>query len=136
MSNIVLVEDDLDDIYFFKRACQGISDDITITTLSNGKELIDYVNTQGVLNKIFFIDLNMPKVGGLEALSKIKSAQHFEQMISIIYTTSARDKDIVKSYELGAKSYLLKPDSLSKIQELIQSTIKYWTVNNTCLMEG
>lgn len=136
MTEIVLIEDDDDDIYFFKTACLKLDSSINLITLRNGIEFIDYVKKEGIADKIFFVDLNMPKMGGIEALEKLKQLSISAQMISIIYTTSSREKDILDAYEFGAKSYLLKPDSLTKIQELIQSTINYWFKQNVHVVKG
>lgn len=130
MAEIILVEDDDDDVYFFKTACKNVAPNIKLTTLNNGVDFIDYIHHCEPSQKIFLLDLNMPRMGGLEALSKIRGVTHFKQLIVIIYTTSAREKDITDAYELGAKSYLLKPDSLEKIQELISNTVAYWFEQN------
>lgn len=128
--NIVLVEDDEDDIYFFRKACQEIDSNIELTILRNGIELIDHVLKHGVNGKVFMVDLNMPQIGGLEALQKIKSYQSLSHMVALIYTTSSSDLDIKEAMELGVKSYLLKPDSLSKIKELVTSTANFWFNEN------
>lgn len=130
MPKLVLIEDDDDDIYFFKLACKQANIHIDLTVLRDGQEFIDYVQNNLVLNTVFLLDLNMPKVGGFEALQRIRNHPKFNQMIIIIYTTSSRDKDIYQAYELGIKSYLLKPNSISDIQALIYTVSQYWFVIN------
>lgn len=134
MPEIILVEDDSDDIYFFEIACKAINMDIKLTVLKNGLELTNYVKTNDMHGKIFLIDLNMPKLGGIEALSLLRNSIDFHHMIAIIYTTSSREKDIEDAYSIGAKSYLLKPDSVTKIKELIKTTVNYWFDNNIQLV--
>lgn len=135
--NIVLVEDDEDDIYFFRKACQEIDSKIELTILRNGIELVEHVLKYGVNGKVFIVDLNMPKMGGLEALNKIKSFQSLSQMVVLIYTTSSSEHDIKEAMEIGVKSYLLKPDSLGKIKELVSSTADFWfNENNASLYKN
>ncbi|MDO6425771.1 response regulator [Thalassotalea sp. 1_MG-2023] len=126
MRKLVLIEDDDDDIYFFKLACQQVTLDIELTVLRNGLEFIDYVQKNTVLNTVFLLDLNMPKLSGFEALKKISNHPEFNQMVVIIYTTSSRDKDMKFAYELGVKSYLLKPNSMLGIQKLLNNVTQYW----------
>ncbi len=126
MPEFILVEDDDDDIYFFKAACESLSSPINLTVLRDGIELIDYTEKHSVANKVFLLDLNMPQMGGLEALTHLNRLKLFHQMVIVTYTTSSRDKDIWDAYELGVKSYLLKPNSISGIQQLVTTLIHYW----------
>ncbi len=131
MAELVLIEDDEDDIYFFKEACSQLNRDISITVLRDGWEFIDYVENNSIKNKVFLLDLNMPKLGGLEALDKLQSNPRLSQMVIVTYTTSSRDKDIKDAYKLGVKSYLLKPNSMVEIMRMIETVSQYWfTVNS------
>lgn len=132
MSKLVLVEDDDDDIYFFKSACQNASQPLELIVLRDGVEFVEYVKHHSVHNTLFLLDLNMPKLSGFEALESINEHEKFKQMLIITYTTSSSDRDINKAYELGAKSYLLKPNSVSDIQHLIKQVTQYWFELNNC----
>lgn len=131
MAELVLIEDDEDDIYFFKEACSQLKQNISITVLGNGWEFIDYIENNSIKNKVFLLDLNMPKLGGLEALSKLQSNPKLSQMVIVTYTTSSRDKDIKDAYKLGVKSYLLKPNSMTEIKHMVEAVSQYWfTINS------
>jgi len=131
MAELVLIEDDEDDIYFFKEACSQLKQNISITVLGNGWEFIDYVENNSIKNKVFLLDLNMPKLGGLEALSKLQNNPKLSQMVIVTYTTSSRDKDIKDAYKLGVKSYLLKPNSMTEIKHMVEAVSQYWfTINS------
>jgi DNA-binding NarL/FixJ family response regulator len=74
---------------------------------------------------------NMPKLGGLEALSKLQYNPKLSQMVIVTYSTSSRDKDLKDAYKLGVKSYLLKPNSMTEIKHMVEAVSQYWfTINS------
>lgn len=126
MSKLVLVEDDEDDIYFFKRALQDERITIDVTVLNDGAELLEYLQLHDCTTDLILLDLNMPKVGGLDVLAQLKSKGLLQRLNVIVYTTSARQSDIEKARRLGAKSYLQKPSSQDELRVLLKSLYLYW----------
>ncbi|TMP37455.1 response regulator [Pseudoalteromonas rubra] len=126
MMEIVLVEDDPDDIYFFRQACAELPQEPKVTVLNNGIEFISHVQQSDNQMPVYLLDLNMPHKGGLEALEELQQLGLVNSLLVICYTTSDSPKDIAKAYHLGAKSYLTKPNRLTELTELVQTLIKYW----------
>jgi CheY-like chemotaxis protein len=135
MNDIILVEDDLDDIYFFKRACDSVTPKPNLITLNDGTELITYVQENNCSGKVILLDLNMPKMGGLETLRKLNKLGKTNQLIIIAYTTSDHAIDIKTAYQLGVKSYLTKPDNLPELINLVSHISEYWFKLNLTLKE-
>lgn len=135
MNDIILVEDDLDDIYFFRRACDSVISKPNLITLNDGTELIEYVQENNCSGKVILLDLNMPKVGGLEALRKLNKLGKTNKLVTIVYTTSDHEIDIKTAYQLGVKSYLTKPDNLQQLINLVSHISEYWFTLNLTLKE-
>ncbi|WP_158966462.1 response regulator [Paraglaciecola sp. L3A3] len=131
MVHIVLVEDDLDDVYFFKMACETLPQKPDITILNDGTKLIEYLETNNGANKIILLDLNMPKLGGFEVLKKLNELGKINQLLIVTYTTSDNEEDIEAAYQLGVKSYLTKPDNLEELSALVSTISEYWFKYNT-----
>lgn len=115
--NILLVEDNPDDIELARRAFQKTNIDNNMIITHDGTETLDYFNGTGKyqgrntkdLPHIILLDLKMPKVGGLEVLKYFRENQYTKYIPVIILTSSQDKKDVIRSYELGANSYIVKP---------------------------
>ena len=75
---------------------------------------------------IVLLDINMPKMDGREALQLIKSDPELRRIPVIIMTTSKADQDVLKSYDLGANSYVTKPVSFDELVEVVRGFGRYW----------
>jgi CheY-like chemotaxis protein len=87
------------------------------------KYLFDIADTRGYSNdkvKMILLDLNLPKVNGLEVLQKIKSDNRTKNIPVVVLTSSAEEFDIVESYNLGVNSYILKPVNMKKMIDAIK----------------
>lgn len=135
MSQLILVEDDLDDIYFFKMACDAVNPKLEVTVLHDGNELIEYIEQNNCIGKVILLDLNMPKMSGLEVLKKLNKSNMINQLIIITYTTSDHREDVKAAYELGVNSYLTKPDNLEQLTQLVSALSEYWFAFNLNLKE-
>lgn len=76
--------------------------------------------------KIVLLDIKLPKVTGFEVLQKLKSDHTTKKIPVIIFTSSNERQDLELAYQLGANSYLVKPDKYQKLKELVQYLGKYW----------
>lgn len=126
MNHIVLVEDDPDDVYFFRQVIKKSDIELRLTNLSDGFELIEFLNRKQDEQFLIFLDLNMPRMSGLEVLAKLKELGLINKHIVIAYTTSNYNKDIEDAYDLGTKSYIVKPSNQAELSSLIQSALEYW----------
>ena len=122
---ILIVEDNPDDVFFFKQAMKKASADFHLHTVSDGVQAVAYLKGEAAFNDrashpfpdVLLLDLNMPGMNGFELLEWVRSSSHSSHLIVHVMSASSRDLDIQKAYELGANSYVIKP---SRIDELIR----------------
>lgn len=79
---------------------------------------------------VILLDLKLPKIDGLEVLSKIKSHPQFRTIPVVVLTTSSEDSDIKTAYTIGANSYIIKPVDFEKFVEVVAHIELYWNVIN------
>lgn len=128
---ILMAEDDLEDQMLVQKAFRESRAINHITFVHDGVELLQYLRRQGKYADapqadILLLDLNMPKMDGREALKAIKSDPDLRSIPVIILTTSAADEDIVRSYDLGANSYIQKPVTFEKMMDVVETLGRYW----------
>lgn len=103
----------------------------------DGEEALDYLFRQGPYASrpngypyLVLLDLKMPKVDGLEVLKRIKSSPGMKTIPVVILTSSAEESDVVRSYELGVNSYIVKPVDFDKFFDTATALGMYWSVQN------
>jgi CheY-like chemotaxis protein len=130
----LLVEDDPVDLDLTIRAFSLKKLSNPIHVARDGEEALQYIEKweSGFPRPVvILLDLNMPKVGGLEVLRAIKTHPTFKTIPVVILTTSADSKDIKTAYDLGANSYIVKPVDFEKFIEVAGQIELYWRVLNT-----
>jgi CheY-like chemotaxis protein len=128
---ILMAEDDPEDQMFVRKAFREARSINVLACVNDGEELLQYLRRQGKYAKaappdVLLLDLNMPKMDGMEALKEIKSDPDLKSIPVVILTTSAADEDIIRSYDLGASSYIQKPVTFEKMLEVVETIGKYW----------
>ncbi len=127
--NILLIEDDMIEIMKFNRTVSSLKLNHKIVEANNGEDALKILEEKGILPDIILLDLNMPKISGLEFLSILKSNEALKHIPTIILTTSNNKKDLMECYRIGIAGYVLKPlkyeDYVSKIERLLA----YWSTN-------
>lgn len=123
--NIVLTDDDEDDRMFFSEAIQEIALQLKLTLFNNGQDLMDHlILPNALLPHIIFLDLNMPKKDGMQCLREIRKNPKLEDLFVAIYSTSSSEKDVEDSFSNGANIYLNKPNSFSKLREMVEKVLQ------------
>lgn len=132
---ILLVEDNLQDIEITRRAfAQGpVRNELIV--VRDGQEALDYLYHRGRFQDpatsprpgIILLDLNLPKVSGLEVLKQIKQDENLRSMPVIVLTVSRREEEIARSYRLGANTYIQIPVEFEKFLRMISALQEYWT---------
>ena len=134
---ILLVEDNEDDILLTLRAFKKARLLNKIVIAKNGEEAIQYLF--GDLTKppeqkpcpaLILLDINMPKVNGLEVLKRIRSEGNTRLCRVVILTSSDEEKDILEGYNLGASAYIRKPVNFEQFVEVIRQLGLFWLVLN------
>ena len=95
----------------------------------NGEEALHFLEESTIVPDIILLDLNMPKIGGIEFLKIIKSKENLRHIPTIILTTSSNQKDLVECYRTGMAGYVLKPLKYEEYVKKIEKLFEYWTVN-------
>jgi CheY-like chemotaxis protein len=133
-SIILMAEDDPDDVLLTHDALSESGVKAMLKTVKNGEELIDYLRQQHNFNDqdkaprpdLIFLDLNMPKKDGREALKEIKSDPELKEIPVVILTTSQQEEDIINSYRLGVNSFISKPVSFAELVSTMDTICRYW----------
>jgi CheY-like chemotaxis protein len=106
---ILLVEDDTVDAMTVRRALKEVGSRRTVVHRLNGEEALEYLHTaNGDMPGLILLDLNMPRMNGLEFLEIKQADERLRDIPVVILTTSTNARDIERSYELGAKAYIVK----------------------------
>ena len=78
--------------------------------------------------KVILLDINMPKMNGIEFLKEIRRDEKLKNIVVFVMTTSNEDRDKINAYELNVAGYILKPLSFKKFVEAINNLTKYWSI--------
>ena len=131
---ILIADDDDEDRMFVREAFAGKP--VEVKSVVDGMELLDYLLCRGKYKHdgdrhprpdLILLDLNMPKMGGKEALAEIQSDSCLRTVPVIILTTSQEECEVHRCYELGAKTYIVKPLSFDRLVEIMESLHLYWS---------
>jgi CheY-like chemotaxis protein len=128
---ILLVEDDSVDVMMVKRALKDLNVTNLLVQMPNGKEAVEYLTGEGGNEKpcIILLDLNMPKMNGVEFLKVIKADSELKKIPVVVLTTSRDIEDKFKTFELSAAGYIVKPADYKKFVEAMRTIDIYWTLS-------
>jgi len=132
---ILLVEDNQDDVDLTLRAFrkQGVANPVIVA--KDGVEAVDYLHGTGAqppgeLPILVLLDINLPKVGGIEVLRRLRENPRTKLLNVVILTSSKEEEDIVASYSLGANSYIRKPVDFDQFVSVVGHLGLYWLLIN------
>jgi CheY-like chemotaxis protein len=130
MLNILLVDDDEVDVMNVQRAFKKHNITNPLYIANNGIEALEMLRGDSPKvphhRRLILLDLNMPKMGGIEFLHELRSDQTLKSTPVIILTTSNEDTDKVEAYNLNVAGYILKPVTFSKFIDSMAALNKYW----------
>ena len=130
----LLVEDDEVDVMNVKRALKKNNLDIPVNRAMNGLEALEMLHDyqrhspSNLKRLIVLLDLNMPKMGGLEFLKVLRSDPHLYKLPVIVLTTSDQAQDLEAAYELNVAGYVIKPVEFPRFVEIINVIAHYWSI--------
>jgi len=130
MKPILLVEDDTVDAMTVKRALEDIKVTNGLPHVANGEEALEYLRGGG--NKkpcIILLDLNMPKMSGIEFLKIVKEDEELKKIPVVVLTTSQDEQDKIESFKLSVAGYIVKPADYKKFVEVVMTIKLYWTLS-------
>jgi CheY-like chemotaxis protein len=133
--NILLVEDDEVDIMNVKRAFKKYKITNPLYTAGNGIEALAMLRSSTEQysqipkkRRLVLLDLNMPKMNGLEFLQELRQDEQLKRTPVIVLTTSDEDKDRIEAYNLNIAGYILKPVTFGNFAEVMVALNKYWAL--------
>ena len=135
---ILLVEDNPYDAELTLRALKNKGLANKVLTFSDGVETLDFLFGTGVYAgrnlalrpKVILLDLKLPRINGLEVLEKIRADERTKTIPVVILTSSQEELDIVRSYDLGVNSYMVKPVDFDKFFQAVEELGLYWLLLN------
>lgn len=127
---ILLVEDDMVDVMTVKRAFKELKILNPLEVAGNGVEALSFLQKQNIsMPGIILLDLNMPKMNGIELLKIIKMDENTKRIPVVVLTTSKEEQDKIESYNLGVAGYMIKPVDYVQFVEVIKTIDLYWTLS-------
>ena len=128
--NILLVDDDEVDVMTVKRAFSKANIANKLFVATDGIEALGMLRSDGVplQRRLVLLDLNMPRMSGIEVLREIRADPALQALTVIVLTTSNEDRDRVEAYRLNVAGYLLKPVTFHAFAEVMVTLNKYWTL--------
>jgi two-component system response regulator len=124
---VLIAEDDIDDRMLLQTAFEETGIKNRIEFVGNGCELLDFLYKEDRNSPRFILlDLNMPKKDGRETLKELKQHPSFKKIPVVIFTTTKNESEVNRCYELGANSYIVKPDSFESLVKITAALCNYW----------
>ncbi|MCP4650430.1 MAG: response regulator [PVC group bacterium] len=135
---ILLVEDNPDDIAITKRALKEAKVINQLWIVRDGQEALDFLYNRSPYNNtqenpqpgLILLDINLPKVDGLEVLKEIKADEQLKNIPIVMLTVSKRDEDVLRGYHNGCNSFIQKPVEFERFVEVVRQIGLYWGLLN------
>ena len=127
--NILLIEDDAIEVMKFNRVLTTLKMNHKIIEANNGEEALTILKEKEIIPDIIILDLNMPRINGIEFLQILKHDDYLKYIPSIILTTSNNHRDVLECYKIGIAGYVLKPLKYEDYVDRIRKMLEYWSTN-------
>jgi len=137
---ILIAEDDADDRYLLRSAFEENGYKDKLEFVENGVEMIEYLHKIAVgdneaqMPRFILLDLNMPKKDGREVLKEIKQNPDLNKIPIIILSTTNNEQEMRRCYELGANSYITKPNSFESLIKTVAALRSYWVQTTSVIV--
>lgn len=131
---LLMADDDEDDRLLTQEALKEAKLANDFRCVEDGEELLDYLHQQGKYEDpavsprpgLILLDLNMPKMDGREALKEIKADPGLRKIPVVILTTSQAEEDVLRTYDIGASSFIVKPVTFEGLVDVMKVLSRYW----------
>ena len=137
---ILTAEDNPFDAFLLKRAFLKAGVNVPMDMVTDGQEVIDYLNGEEPfadrkkhpLPSVLVLDLKMPRISGFDVIEWIRRQPGLRRLPILVLTSSNLSRDVNRAYELGANSYLVKPSELQDLEQVAAQVERYWLALNQC----
>ncbi len=127
---VLLVEDDRVDAMTVERAFRDLHVTNPLNIVGNGEEALSYLRgPENVRPCVILLDLNMPRMNGIEFLKTIRHDADLRSLPVVVLTTSKEEQDKIESFNLGVAGYMVKPVDYQKFVEVVKTIDIYWTLS-------
>lgn len=128
---ILLVEDNPGDVRLIQEAFKELSTDVTLCAVTDGDEALEVLSNRRAdesasIPDLVLLDLNLPRMGGLEFLEAIQETPAFARLPVLVLTSSNACEDVLESYELAANAYLTKPTDPDEFTSMVETVAEFW----------
>jgi two-component system, chemotaxis family, response regulator Rcp1 len=133
-TRVFFAEDNPDHAYLIRRCLEPLG--LDLHHASDGETALEQLrHWRGSKPNFVLLDLNLPRMSGLEVLSAIRANPHLRSIPVVVFSTSRLDSDVARAYECGANSFVVKPAKFGDFRELLLEVANYWIkINN--VVEG
>ncbi len=133
ITNILLVEDDTVDVMNVQRSFKKAKITNPLYIAQNGIEALAILRGETSIQmpksrRLVLLDLNMPKMGGIEFLNELRADDKLKSTPVIVLTTSDQERDRIEAYNLNVAGYILKPVTFTNFAEVMATLNRYWTL--------
>ena len=137
---VLVADDDFNDISLLKRAFLKAGIDVSLNVVRDGAEAIQYLDGDNAfadrnafpMPMLLLLDLKMPRTNGFEVLKWVRSQDGLRRLLVVVMTNSDEPRDIDRAYDLGANSFLKKPDDFTDLLKMSEKLHEYWIETNLC----
>ncbi len=128
--DIILVEDRIEESELVTMAIENLNFNVKVHWIQNGEDALTYFFEEGYQERVtdtqlILLDINLPKVNGLEILKRLKNSD-LKHIPVVVFTTSREPWDVKQAYELYANSYIEKPSGHDEFEKLVADMVGYW----------
>ncbi len=127
--SFLLIEDDLIETLKFNRVLDTLEAKHLVNRVENGEEALEFLKNTDEVPDVILLDLNMPKMNGIEFLKILKEDEVLKYIPAIILSTSNNQKDILECYKIGVAGYIMKPLKYEDYTLKIKNLVAYWSCN-------
>jgi CheY-like chemotaxis protein len=128
-ADVLVVEDDPGDVLLTTDALEDCHLGLSLHVVGDGEEAMRFLRDQGQPRPtLILLDLNLPRRGGLEVLAELKTDPDLRAIPVVVLTTSQAEADIVRSYELHANAYVIKPIDAAKFADAIKQIDEFFLI--------
>jgi CheY-like chemotaxis protein len=135
---VLVADDDVNDISLLKRAFLRAGIDVHLRVARDGEEVIQYLHgdepyadrDEFPMPRLLILDLKMPRTDGFEVLEWVRKQEDLRRLLVVVMTSSDEPEDVDRAYDLGANSFLRKPDDFMNLIKISQKLHDYWMETN------
>ncbi|MUH37487.1 response regulator [Zobellia amurskyensis] len=127
--DILLIEDDAIEVMKLQRTVKKLELKHNIIETKNGEDALEVLKSGNKLPDIILLDLNMPRMNGIEFLSILKADDVLKYLPTVILTTSENRADLLECYKIGVAGYVIKPLKYEEYQSKLHKVLEYWDIN-------